>query len=149
VDDEVTNAAPSATDRVTRRRERRIRVSAYATFAYLAAQLWYLPPIIGRSGGVWTGSPVTLATVVLTLVVAMAMWRGSLVAAWLAGFVGAWYVWSALYMVVAVMTGKAVEMRWGPSIVIAHLIFGVFGFFWVRGGIAALRLAIARQQPAA
>lgn len=137
-----TNPTP---DPVTRRRERRIRASAYATFAYSAFLLW----VLGREGGEWTWSLFTVAYVALSLVAAVAMWRGSLVAAWLVGFVGAWYVWSALYVVVAVLNGQAAAMRWGPAIVFSHLIIGFFAAFWLRGGIAALRLALARQRPAA
>jgi len=129
---------------VTRRQERRIRASAYATFAYAAFQLW----ILGRDGGEWTWSLSSVPYVAVSLAAAVAMWRGSLAAAWLAGSVGAWYVWNALYMLVAVLTGKAEEMGSGPALVVSYAIIGVFAVFWLRGGIAALRLALARQRPA-
>jgi hypothetical protein len=144
VDVDVTNPVPGTPDPVTRRQERRIRASAYATFAYAAFQLW----VLGRHGGEWTWSLSTVPYVAVSLAAAVAMWRGSLAAAWLAGFVGAWDVWNALYMLVATLTGKAAEMGWGPGIVFSYWIIGIFGVFWLRGGIAALRLALARQRAA-
>lgn len=108
---------------------RALRGSAYASFAYAALQMWFLPAF----------EPASLLRVGLSLAVAVLIWRGSRMAAGVAAAYGAWRLALLIVALVRVLNGTAVEMVNGPAFVVAQVVALPFAIFWVRGGMAVLR----------
>jgi hypothetical protein len=121
-----------------------LRASAYAAFAYAGLQLCFLPAVLYREAGRWVWEPATVLQVGLTLIVAVLVWRGSMIAAGVAAAYGAWRLGLLALAVVRVLDGTAVAMDNGPAVVLAQGVALPFAVFWVRGGLVLLR---SRRSP--
>jgi hypothetical protein len=127
---------------------RHIRIAGYVTFAFAAFQLVALPMVIHRdTGGFWVVEWISIASVAVSFVVAVALVRGSALAAALVAADGAYRVALFVLAIVRVLDGTGLSNRWGRASLVGAAISLLFAIFWVRAGLAALTLYRARSSP--
>lgn len=119
---------------------RRVRHAGYAALAFALFQLVAFGGPLWRDAGRWIISPLAPVQIGILILGAAAVWRGSLVAAGVLGAYGAFRLaWFAVE-VARVLTGSAVGLDRGSSMMATAALSVIFSVIWLRGGLAALRL---------